>query len=626
MGFTEFMNNTLQSIINSILFKFNDDLKSSDQFVRKLRLPDYTKTFVYAIKDSQSILYILSAQNLSQRSALDAELLIKEVKPDAVVVQVKNSAVVDIQSEENNHFLGHDNDNGLVPVSAFDVLKRCFTEKVGKETYEDIAGKLVLKEIFGVSFYGHVLAAKNAAKQVGSLFLVLESSDGCRSVDNEDVSAEEMEMENGRSVVRGLVSYLIPQKVGSVVSSSTRQQFNVTEDVQLKMVKLLSSHFKSSPALKLRPLGSNLTEIQPKSDYEAPPFAQSIYSLFLDLHNIFDDLPSIGKALGHTQRMLDDVSKGQTVDSGIISEIFTFRIAVEGLRIVLNDAGRLPINKTGESEFPKLSMDEKSQALFAKALQSQAKKFKTTVAIVDASALAGIRKHWNISVPTEVENLVEEFVTSYDRDWMVTNPSDRKWLVAGKPSMVAVGVGTTAVLGASSLSKILPASTLKFLTFKAPLSLNLMLTHTQKAMAIALSKMKIIGPTYAKSSALKGGASSWKIRTVAHSVIASVEKTSFSVMRSAFYEIMRKRQVKAIGVLPLITFGCSMTSLAGLTMYGDGIECVAESLPSAFSIANLGRGVRGLQQASETVRQTDGNRIQNSVESLMYRLKNARVK
>ncbi|KAJ0093618.1 hypothetical protein Patl1_26293 [Pistacia atlantica] len=85
-------------------------------------------------------------------------------------------------------------------------------------------------------------------------------------------------------------------------------------------------------------------------------------------------------------------------------------------------------------------------------------------------------------------------------------------------------------------------------------------------------------------------------------------------MRTAFYEIMRKRRVKPIGILPWAT-------CAGLLVYGDGIECVAESLPAAPSIASLGRGIQYLHEASQEVKQTNGTRIQKSIEALMYRLK-----
>ncbi|KAL0775543.1 hypothetical protein Bca101_040695 [Brassica carinata] len=92
-------------------------------------------------------------------------------------------------------------------------------------------------------------------------------------------------------------------------------------------------------------------------------------------------------------------------------------------------------------------------------------------------------------------------------------------------------------------------------------------------------------------------------------------------MRAAFYEIMRKRRAKPIGALPLATFGASLSTCAGLLLYGDGIECAAVSLPSAPSIAKLGRGIQNLHEASLEVRSRESNRIQNAIEALRQKLK-----
>ncbi|CAI9785808.1 unnamed protein product [Fraxinus pennsylvanica] len=70
-------------------------------------------------------------------------------------------------------------------------------------------------------------------------------------------------------------------------------------------------------------------------------------------------------------------------------------------------------------------------------------------------------------------------------------------------------------------------------------------------------------------------------------------------MRTAFYEIMRKHRDRPIGVLPWATFGCSIATCTGLLLYGDGIECAAETFPVAPSVASLGRGIRSLHQAAE---------------------------
>ena len=613
-----------------------DDLKASDALVRKLPIPEHTKQFVFAVRDpeSQSVIYILCAQNLSERSASDADHLIRAIGPDAVVAQVGQSVVADVQHEEGQLENGI---NDPVPTSSFAVIKRCFIDKINKEKYENVAGSLVLREVFGIGFHGHFLAAKRAAEEVGSSFLLVESPI-VGSLSNDSASPELGNKFQGLALGQ---SSLVSQKVGNVASVGSKR-FCVTDEAGSRMVKLLSSYLNSS-VLKLTSSSSvsdvGLGDFVPRCDYEAPPFAQSVYPLLEDLHNIFSDLPSIGRALAQAQKMLSDVNRGEIVDTKLLSEIYTFRIAVEGLRIALNNAARLPINKLSstnldEIEFSDLPVEDKSHALFAQALRSQTKKFKTIVAVVDASGLSGLRKHWNTPVPLEVKDLVGQLVTSCEGDEDTSNHTDRRRLLTDKP-VVAVGAGATAVLGASSFSKVLPVSTfMKAVSFKVPASFKLILTQTQKAVAIGLGKTvgptKVVVPGIASSgtkttSVLKAAASAEKIRAVAHSMIASAEKTSFSAMRTSFYEIMRKRNIRAVGFLPWATFGCSIATCSGLLMYGDGIECAVESVPAAPSIASLGRGIRSLHQASQAVMQTDSNKIQKSIESLMYRLKKVKV-
>ncbi|MFQ6663105.1 hypothetical protein Gotur_030745 [Gossypium turneri] len=615
----------LQNLWPFSVFKF-DDLRASRDFVQKLSVPDRIKKFVFAIRvpHSQSVIYILSVQNLSERSAADAVCLIRELRPEAVVAQIGNHAALsDIQSEDSLVV-------NTVPTSSFEVLKRCFVDKINKDQYDNVAGNLVLREIFGVGFHGHFLAAKRAAREVGSAFVVLESP-----FPNSFLEYDPSKEVEAGSKIQGPVNSLVPQKVTSApVSSFTRSC--IINDVQSQMVKFLSLHINFLEPGSVSEVGTN--EIQPTASYKAPPFAQSIYPLLLDLHDIFVDLPSMGRALALSQKLLLDVNRGEVVDTRIMSEVYTFRIAVEALRIALNNAGQLPIEKlrnvsTSEIAFSELPVEDKSHAILAQALQSQAKKFKTVVAIVDASSLAGLRTNWNTPVPPEVKDLVDHLVVDDVGDGETSNHTDNKRLLSNK-SVAAVGASATAVLGASSISKVIPASTvMKVVTWNVPASVKLAMTQTQKVVGIALGKAlgpsKFVVPGLANSGAnsslFKAAASAEKIRTVVHGVIASAEKTSFSAMRTAFYEIMRKRQVQPIGVLPWATFGCSIATCTSLLVYGDGIECAAESLPAAPSIASLGRGIQSLQQASQAVRQKDDNRIQKSIERLMYRLKKAKI-
>ncbi|KAK4370683.1 hypothetical protein RND71_010158 [Anisodus tanguticus] len=604
-----------------------NDLRISDGLVRKLSIPENTKQFVYAIQkpESNAVIYVLCVQNLSERSALDAECLIREVKPDAVVVQVGNS--VDNDNPQKYEILLSNSDD-LVPTSSVEVLKRCFVHKTNKEKYENVAGRVVLREIFGVGFDGHLPAAKKAAEEVGSAFLLLESpfvkcstSSECTDTGDEGFGDKfgVFGLEAGNS--------LVPLRTGLMVSANSCG-FCVT-NVQSQMVRLLSSHLVNSGSLQ-KNIGSE--DIQHQLNYQVPQFAQTVYPLLVDLHGIFVDIPSIGRALACAQKMFHDVCNGNAVNTDLLSEVYVFKIAVEGLRIALNNAGRVPLSKTGyhTTEFSELSIEDKSHALLAQALRSQTEKFKSIVAVVDASGLAGLRKHWSINVPEEVKEIVEQLVTDSENDGDNSSQSDKKGLLGVKP-VVAVGAGATAVLGASSFSKVVPASTiLKVVTFKVPASLKIMMTQTQKALALAFGKSNIVGPagmvsSGVKSSVFKATASAEKFRAVAHGVIASAEKTSISAMRTAFYEIMRKRRVRPVGVLPWATFGCSVATCASLLMYGDGIECAVESLPAAPSIASLGRGIQSLHQASKAVKQTENSRIQKSIESLVYRFKTVSI-
>lgn len=626
-------------------FKY-DDLRVSNGLVRKLSIPEQTKHFVFAIPEpeSDSVIYILCAQNLSERSDLDVECLIREIKPQAVVAQVGDVAVNEILQSKGDECRNSSIDitgpssyievlkrcfiheinkeiNDTVPTSSFEVLRRCFVHKINKERYENMAGSLVLKEIFGVGFYGHFLTAKRVAEEVGSSFLLLESPILKHCEDGN--SSGEDELGNKFQALAFRPSSLVSQKVGSIIPSSSRR-FGLTNDLHLKLLKSLSSHLVHPNSAT----EAGSTNIQPQADYEAPHFAQSVYPLLVDFYNIFVDIPSIGRGLAHAQKMLYNVNRGEFVDSQLLSEVYIFRIAVEGLRIALNNAGRLPINKIRnpssiQTEFSDLSVEDKSHALLAHALKSQAKKFKSVVAIVDASGLSGLRKHWNTPVPPEVKDIVEQLVSDCKNGDSTQN--DKRRLLTDKP-VVAVGAGATAVLGASSLSKVVPASTFMKIV---PASLKIMITLPQKAFAIALSKTlgpsKMVAPGLAssgvKTSVLKATASAEKIRAVAHSLIASAEKTSLSAMRSAFYEIMRKRRVRPVGLLPWVTFGCSVATCTSLLVCGDGIECAVESFPAAPSIANLGRGIQNLHEAAQAAGKVESSRIQKSIESILYRFK-----
>ncbi|CAJ2653796.1 unnamed protein product [Trifolium pratense] len=223
-------------------------------------------------------------------------------------------------------------------------------------------------------------------------------------------------------------------------------------------------------------------------------FAKPIYLLLEELH-MFSDLPSTGKALGHGQKMLLDVNRGEALDAKTVSV----------------------------------------------AIRNQTDKFKTIVAVVDASALAGIRKHLDTPLPGVIKEIVGELIMDSD----------------GK-----------GVLPMSMLTKVV--------TFKTPASLKIVLSQMQKVLSVALGPSKVVALGFATSEAktsgfMKAAASAEKIRTVTQRY-SLCGKTSVSVMRTAFYEIMRKRKIQRVGFLPWATFAGSIGTCTCLLLYGDGIE------------------------------------------------------
>jgi hypothetical protein len=392
---------------------------------------------------------------------------------------------------------------------------------------------------------------------------------------------------------------------------------------------LMSQAVPFNAATECRP-----SECKPTDRYEAPPFAQSVYPLLADLYHIFVDIPSIGRAMASAQKLLTQVHEGEPISSDMLSDVYVFRIAIEALRMGLNNAARSHIDtrdKHGSKDldFSELQSDEKCHILLVQALRSQLREFGSVVAIVDASCLAGIRRHWNTPVPSEITQLASRCFNHYgaENDDKIEVPladsTDKKSWISEKP-VVAVGAGGTALLGFSSLSKSLQASAfLKLAPYKSPVVLKYGLMQLQRHAAIVLSKMLPHGVVTAgsKASALQFTASAEKIRAVAHTVISSAERTSLLAMRTSFYEIMQKRHRQPFRITPWATFGFSMVACAGLVMHGDGIECAAEAAPSVPMIASLGRGLESLRLTSQEVRQTKGQNVKEALRALMNSLK-----
>ncbi|CAM0904072.1 unnamed protein product [Alopecurus aequalis] len=624
-----------------------DDLSASARLVRTLAVPEETKQFVFALREpeSQGLIYILAAQNLSEQSASDAGHVIRAVRPKAVITQVAHTEVDDVWIEEECLAEGG---AGSVPASPFQVIKRCVTEKKSKEHYVKSAACQVLQEIFGVGFYGHLLAAKRAAEETESHFLLLGSpyekncnGDGSSNENStDDSSAQDSKTSCSRpqtamddnSGLQLQASCLLPS-----ASSSHVRKICLVDDYGRQILKSLAptANLLLSQAISANAVTEcTLSECKPVDGYEPPLFAQTVYPLLADLYAIFIDTPSIGKAMASVQMLLTQVHKGKPVCSEMLSDVYAFGIAIEALRICLNNAGRCRIdtkdNRGSEKmDFAELPSEEKCHILLVQALRSQLREFGSVVAVVDASCLAGIRRHWNTPVPVEITQLAGKCFSHYgnktdsDDNELPLDSSDKKSWVAEKP-VVAVGAGGTAILGFSSLSKTFQASAaFKLVPYKTPVVLKYGLLQLQRHACVVLSKLLSHGVVGAssKSSALQFTASAEKIRAVTHTVIASAEGTSLLAMRTSFYEIMQKRHNRPFRITPWATFCFSMVACAGLVQHGDGIECAAAAAPSVPMIASLGRGLESLRVTSQEARQTKGQNVKEALLTFLSSLK-----
>ncbi|CAF2085074.1 unnamed protein product [Brassica napus] len=449
--------NFVDCLRNIWSFSMTDtDLRDSKEIVNTLSVPESTKTFVFAIRvpEHDSTIHILSAQSLSIRSVIDAECLIRELCPDAVVAQVNGPAF----GEESQEI--DDGSNDSIPTSVFRVLTRCFVDKTfDKEKYESVAGNLVLKEIFGTSFNGHVLAAKKAAEDVGSSFLVLDSP----------------------FIMKGLSKSLTTKYYYGSAISSTR--FQITNDAHALMLKLLSSHI-TQLGKELIPSSCLANEMESDS-VKLPEFAYSIYNLLVDLHNIFNGVPAIRKALDSATKMLSDVNRGESIDKeALLSEVYLFRIAVEGIRIALNNSGRLPIRNLGvvsnqtQVQFSKLSSMEKSYALMA-------------------GNLAGLRRHWRTSVPQEVKDMSTEH-TVLDSD---SNDSNVKPVGAVGAAALTL---TKIILDLKALAPLKPflTNTQEAIFFSVQATLYSMIMRRRRAKPIGTLAMAMFGASLATCAGL----------------------------------------------------------------------------------------------------------------------------
>lgn len=594
----------------------SSDLNISRQILDPLPILPSTKHFSFALRhpdNPSSVVFILATVLLSERSASDARSLIRTINPRAVIAQVGSDALSVVQTEQL-----HPSPLDVFPTSPVHVIAASFHGGNSSFKYLKMAEVEVVRAIFGTTFTGHVAAAKEAAALSKSSFYYLEGPISAVGTDSDTKNRT------------------VPAK--DVAGSSRNLSFGLRSLSSAFDTNFIAPHVVSSLqdslATALSSAGSTHRDDHGDIEYECPAFAHSFYPLLADLHNVYRDLPGMSLALERTQKLLRDVDKGKDVNHSELALSQCFRLAVEGLRVALNVAAHSPLkvdkSATSKIHFDDLPYEEKCHVLLAQALKQQAQESQTVVAILDADTVAGIRKHWTTPVPDHVAALAKEcLVLDADMD----NEETKKKVTLLDKAIVVVGAGAAAAVGLSSLSNFAPVSTaMKIVTFKIPTIIKLGLLQTKKGAIIAMAKLmspvtklmvpaaKGFGPSSA--SLLKATSSTAKIRTAAHSVIATAERASLSAIRTAFYNAMRNRHRKGARGRPWVSLGASIAACVGILTFGDGIENAIEAIPEAPTIARLGRGVNSLCHASETLKQAEDSQYWETMYRRLYGLVN----
>ncbi|XP_074314713.1 uncharacterized protein LOC141649947 [Silene latifolia] len=115
-------------------------------------------------------------------------------------------------------------------------------------------------------------------------------------------------------------------------------------------------------------------------------------------------------ALAGVQKLLLDVEKGRNVETRDLTRVYSFRNAVEALRLNKYREGRnRDVHKTAETE---LSGEEQSQYLAAQGIREQAKKFKKIVVITGQDDWTSIEKFWNFPVFQETKGMTGKLYVS----------------------------------------------------------------------------------------------------------------------------------------------------------------------------------------------------------------------
>ena len=203
----------------------------------------------------------------------------------------------------------------------------------------------ILRTIFGTGFYVHVLAAKQAAQENHSLFFILETphrngQGGELGTNSEHDSKQDVP---NKSAIKPLAE--ISQGSG-LLGKMTQSPGDMASSAPMSSHRHILTSPLHSSALLVLDSGSNCasTTNSPSSstscDFrdvdQIPAFTHSFYSLLLDLHDMFNNLPALERALVCVRKMLLEVEKGKEVDYEVLSHVNKFRIAVEGLRVTHN--------------------------------------------------------------------------------------------------------------------------------------------------------------------------------------------------------------------------------------------------------------------------------------------------
>ncbi|CAM6093437.1 unnamed protein product [Calypogeia fissa] len=634
-----------------------DDLLESQRRKSSLNLEPSTSQFVLALSSSRApekVVYVLSVEKLSERSIGDIHRLVAAVNPSSVVAFVDAQYLTGVVEEGK---LLESPEGFEVPTSYFDLIRNCFLEKIKAGVYESRARLKVLISIFGTTFYGNVLAARRASEETQAVFEYLcipSTATSSFSVDKGDeVDGGASEGEAGGSkessyahrfltLLSGLLGRNDSEHLTGVPTRVTTSPYltlpseelaylapNVASSVPSKL-----SAVSISPAHSSGDISSSANNLSEVSDDCCPSFAAPFYPLFLDLHQLFAQSPGVNEALKFSRKVLDSVERGDGVDHEDLSRARLFRVAVESVRLCWNSFVRQERRVSSRpADFTQLPFEEKCQALLAHALQDQAQKFNTVVAIVDSSMVPGVRRHWNTPIPPEVAAYAEYCFV--DQEVEENGEGSKTFKILDNPetkAAVVVSAGAVAAAGLISLPHWASVPTfMKVFSFKVPTVLKLVFfqlkrqafvssaTPASNLMMPALKAAGLVPSSGAKAMILKSIATAEKAKAVAHGVVGAVEKASLQAIRTAFYSLMRNRQTNNLGPRPWLVLGGCLTAAAGVLLYGEEVEHAIGILPSAPAVIRLGRGLEKLEQASGKVDDYEGSIWWDRVYETLYR-------